>query len=100
MGDFTYTTVPGKIKPFLEKIRGVGIPPKATAIWLKSLGFKSSNDASLLGILKAIGLVDNSGVPTGIWSKYSKRYRSRIASKEDSMIEKEIDTGTFSSLYL
>jgi len=70
MGDFTYTTVPGKIKPFLEKIRSVGIPPKATAVWLKSLGFKSSNDASLLGILKAIGLVDNSGVPTGIWSNY------------------------------
>jgi len=78
MGDFTYTTVPGKIKPFLEKIRGVGIPPKATAIWLKSLGFKSSNDASLLGILKAIGLVDNSGVPTGIWSKYRGAHNKTV----------------------
>jgi hypothetical protein len=30
MGDFTYTTVPGKIKPLLDKVRHVGIPQKAT----------------------------------------------------------------------
>lgn len=70
MADFSYTTVPGKIKPLLEKIRGVGIPPKATAQWLKSIGFTSSNDTTLLGILKAVGLVDASGIPTSTWSAY------------------------------
>lgn len=70
MADFGYTTVPGKIKPLLDKIRVVGIPTKATAQWLKSIGFTSSNDVTLLGMLKAIGLVDSSSVPTPVWSSY------------------------------
>jgi len=70
MTDFPYTTVPGKIKPLLAKIREVGVPPKVTVQWLKSVGFTSSNDASLIGILKYIGLTDASGVPTSKWSQY------------------------------
>jgi len=48
MADFTYTTVPGKIKQLLAKIREVGVPQKVTVQWLKTVGFKSSNDASLI----------------------------------------------------
>lgn len=78
MGDFAYTTVPGKIKPLLEKIRQVGVPPKATVQWLKSIGFKSSNDAGLIGILKIAGLVDPSGVPTGVWSSYRGSHHKKV----------------------
>jgi Family of unknown function (DUF5343) len=70
MADFPYTTVPGKIKSLLAKVREVGVPPKVTAQWLKSIGFKSSNDATLIGILKYIGLTDSSGVPTSKWNQY------------------------------
>lgn len=70
MADFTYTTVPGKIKPLLAKMREVGVPSKATVQWLKTVGFTSSNDASLLGVLKYIGFTDASGVPTSTWSQY------------------------------
>ena len=70
MTDFAYTTVPGKIKPLLDKIRGIGVPPKATVQWLKSIGFTSSNDTTLLGMLKAVDLVDASGIPTSTWSAY------------------------------
>lgn len=70
MADFAYTTVPGKIKPLLDKVRQVGIPTKATQQWLKTIGFTSSNDATLLGVLKAVGLVDASGIPTSTWSAY------------------------------
>lgn len=77
MGDFTYTTVPGKIKPLLDKIRHVGIPPKATVQWLKTIGYTSSNDASLLGVLKAVGLVDSSGIPTSTWSAYRGGHHKR-----------------------
>lgn len=78
MGDFTYTTVPGKIKPLLEKLRQVGIPPKATRQWLKSLGFKSSNDSTLIGVLKTAGLIDSSGVPTSIWSRYRGTHHKKV----------------------
>ncbi len=70
MADFIYTTVPGKIKQLLQKIREVGVPQKVTVQWLKTVGFKSSNDASLLGVLKFIGLIDSSGVPSSKWTQY------------------------------
>ncbi|KQP48161.1 hypothetical protein ASF31_02130 [Brevundimonas sp. Leaf280] len=70
MADYTYTTVPGKIKPLLQKIQTVGVPPVVTQKWLKSIGFTSSNDGSLIGVLKQINLIDQSGVPTDRWNQY------------------------------
>lgn len=70
MGDFTYTNVPGKIKPLLEKIRTIGVPQKVSKSWLKTIGYTSSNDASLMGVLKFVGLTDSSGTPTSTWSAY------------------------------
>ncbi len=70
MADFAYTTVPGKIKPLLAKIREVGVPNKATQAWLKSVGYRSSADPTLIGVLKQIGFVDASGVPTSRWAAY------------------------------
>ncbi|MGA7831885.1 MAG: DUF5343 domain-containing protein [Terracidiphilus sp.] len=70
MAEFVYTTVPGKIKILLAKIRQVGVPSKATAQWLKSVGFSSSNDYSLIGVLKFVGLIDSNSVPSALWSSY------------------------------
>ena len=70
MTDFCYTTVPGKLAGLLDKIRSTGVPPKATAAWLKSLGFTSSNDSTLLKPLKFIDLCDQSGSPTNRWKQY------------------------------
>src|SRR5688572_18195737 len=70
MADFPYTTVPGKIGTLFAKIREVGVPQKVTQQWLKSVGFKSSNDASLVGVLKYIGFIDGSAVPTLKWTQY------------------------------
>jgi hypothetical protein len=67
---FAYTTVPGKIGQLLSKIREVGVPQKATFEWLKSIGFTSSNDRSLLAVLKQIGFIDGSGVPTERWRMF------------------------------
>lgn len=78
MADFAYTTVPGKVKPLLDKIRGIGIPPKATVQWLKTIGFKSSNDTTLLGILKVAGLVDSGSVPTPVWTSYRGAMHRRV----------------------
>jgi hypothetical protein len=70
MVDYAYTTVTGKIKPLLDKIRSVGVPSKVTAAWLKVLGFTSSNDTTLIGVIKFIGFTDQSGIPTATWSAY------------------------------
>lgn len=65
-----YTTVPGKISGLFTKIRESGVPARAAAGWLKTLGMKSSNDPSLLPVLKQIGFVDGSGVPSPAWKQY------------------------------
>jgi hypothetical protein len=70
MSDFAYTVVPGKLRQLLTKMRTVGVPRKVNADWLKNLGFTSSNDKSLIAILKFIGMIDPSGVPTPTWSGY------------------------------
>lgn len=70
MADVIYTTVPGKIKALLGKIKEVGVPPKVTVAWLKSIGFTSSNDKSLIGVLKLARLIDDSGAPTPNWQKF------------------------------
>ena len=63
MAEYAYTTVTGKIKQLLEKIRAVGVPQKVTVSWLKTIGFTSSNDKTLIGVIKFVGLTDQSGVP-------------------------------------
>jgi len=79
MTDYAYTTVPAKIKPLMEKIRLVGVPPKANIQWLKSIGFTSSNDTTLPGILKAIGLADpSSGAPTASWTQYRGAHHRKV----------------------
>ena len=70
MTELAYTTVPGKIPTLLAKIRQVGVPPKVTVQWLKTIGLTSSNDTSLIPVLKAIGFVDGNGVPTPKWAQY------------------------------
>jgi hypothetical protein len=66
----SYTTVPGKLPNLLSKIRDTGVPSKATVAWVKSVGFTSSNDPSLLGVLRSIGFIDQDGVPTPAWKEY------------------------------
>lgn len=70
MGDFVYTGVPGKLKILLGKIRTVGVPTKVTIQWLKTLGFTSSNDQTLIGVLRFVGLIDPNNVPTAKWTQF------------------------------
>ncbi|TWB61208.1 hypothetical protein FBZ98_101543 [Rhizobium sp. ERR 922] len=70
MVDFPYTQVTGKVRNFLEKIRGAGVLPKVSHAWLKTIGFTSSNDATLIGVLKFIGFIDGSSIPTQVWRDF------------------------------
>ena len=81
MAEFQYTTVPGKLKTLLDKIRDIGVPSKAHSRWLKSIGFTSSNDGSLLTMLKFIGLADQSGIPTQRWKEYRGSHHSQVLAE-------------------
>jgi hypothetical protein len=78
--EFIYITNPAKIRPFLDKIRAAGKPEKVTLKTIESLGFKSNNDRALLPIIKAVGLVDGSGVPTPRWSAFRSNPKPALAA--------------------
>jgi hypothetical protein len=59
----------------------MGIPSKFTGKNLKSLGFTSSNDNRLLGLVKFLGLTDQSGTPTSLWkTDFGKHQKVAIAT--------------------
>jgi hypothetical protein len=58
------------IPRFLTHIKTANVPVKVTNVYLKSVGFKSSNDSALIGIFKSLGFLDQAGVPTERWRSY------------------------------
>ena len=81
MTEFVYSTVPGKIGTILSKIRTVGVPSKVTNGWLKTIGFTSSNDGSLIGVLRFVGLIDSGGSPTSLWNQFRGAKHKEILGK-------------------
>lgn len=64
---YPYTTVPGKLRDLLKKIPNIGRPEKLTVAWLKSAGWTSSNDPTIIPVLKFVGLIGQDGKPTELW---------------------------------
>jgi len=73
MADFPYTIVPARLKSFFPKIQELGAPQKVTRAWLEQAGFKTKADRTIPPVLKFIGFVDSSGVPTAAWKGYQSR---------------------------
>lgn len=65
------------ISRFLGVVSTTGIPAKVDTNYLKSVGFKSGNDTSLIGAFKQLGFIDSAGVPTGLWKDYKDKSRSK-----------------------
>ncbi len=92
MADFPYAAVPNKLSKLLKKIQKVGMPTKADTSWLKTHGFRSSNDPSALRVLEFIGFIDSTKQPTDKWKNY------RHKAKSNSVLGAAIKQG-YSVLY-
>jgi hypothetical protein len=78
--DLPYMTSVKNLPPILDRIKAAGTPPKFTYEFLKSnLGFPSSNDRSVLRILKAMGFLTGDGTPTARYNEYRDDSRSGLA---------------------
>ncbi len=73
MSEYTYAHVSSKLKDFIDKIPSTGIPEKVTYNELTARGFKSTNDRSILGVLKCLHFVDAEGIPTENWNSYRNK---------------------------
>jgi hypothetical protein len=77
MSEIPYTPLTGKIKTYFGKFQEAGKPTKVNYPWLESLGYRSSNDGYMIGVLKYIKFVDSSGVPTDFWNQYKDLSKSK-----------------------
>jgi hypothetical protein len=73
MDKVPYTPNPATIKKFFEAIQDLGTPPKVNQKYLPTIGFKSSNDRYLIGIIKFLGFIDQMNVPTVKWNEYKNK---------------------------
>ncbi|MCL2572488.1 MAG: DUF5343 domain-containing protein [Defluviitaleaceae bacterium] len=60
----SYLSSTKNIDSIFNSIIGARAPERFTVKFLEDLGFKSSTDRLIIGILKALGLLEDSGVPT------------------------------------
>lgn len=77
MVTYPYILKTGSIKKFLEKVPTIGLPDKVTLKFLYALDFKSTNDRSILPVLKFLKFVDDAGVPTERYKNYRDKSQAR-----------------------
>ena len=77
--DFPYMTSAKSLKPILVKIKGAGTPTRFTLDFLKSLGYMSSTDRPVIGVLKGLGFLTNDGSPTDRYNAFRDAARSGAA---------------------
>lgn len=65
------------IDRFLSHISTAGVPGKVDMKYLKTVGFRSSNDGALITTFKILGFVDNAGIPTNLWREYKDKSKQR-----------------------
>ncbi len=71
----------GSLAKFLESIKSAGVPERVTFEFLKTLGFKSSNDRPILSVLKGIGFLDASGTPTELYKGFRGHDGGRVLAQ-------------------
>ncbi len=59
----SYLTSMKNLEAILTAIQGAQAPEKFTQAFLESLEFKSTNDRLIIGVLKALGFIDENGRP-------------------------------------
>jgi len=60
----------GRFPQMMDSIQKAGVPQRFTIDFLKSLGFKSTNDRTFIAVLKGINFLDQTGVPTEKYKAY------------------------------
>jgi hypothetical protein len=66
----------------LQAIQAARAPPRFTQKFLEGLGFSNSNDRAIVDVLKALGFLDDSGVPTSRYHRYLDQTQSALVLAE------------------
>jgi len=77
-----YTVAPTRIPDLFAQVRDGQAPERVTQQLIKDWGFKSSNDRSLIPLLKALGFLSPDGKPTTRYHDYRDHSRSKTVMAE------------------
>jgi hypothetical protein len=75
---FAYTTVPNTLRNFLKGVPDRAVPLKVTSAYLRTISMKSSNDRTIIPVLKFIGLLDGSGAPKDEYSQFKNKMKGGL----------------------
>ena len=67
-----------KIPQYFEAILNAQAPEKFTVKFIKDLGFTSSTDIQFINVLKSLGFLDDSGVPTELYYQLYDRSITKV----------------------
>ncbi len=62
----------------LKAVQAAQAPSRFTQKFLEGLGFSNSNDRAIINMLKALGFLDDSGVPTQRYHRYLDQTQSAL----------------------
>lgn len=88
----SYLATTKNLEAFFAAIQTAKAPERFTNKFLNQLDFTSSNDRLFLGLLKALGFIDESGVPT-------KRYYAFLDQSESGRILAEAIREAYEDLF-
>ena len=77
-----YLTAFKNTSDILRAIQGAQAPERFTQKFLEGLGFPSSNDRTAINVLKALGFLDDSGVPQRRYHEFLDQTQSAIVLAE------------------
>lgn len=60
-----------------ESIQKAQVPPRFTHEFLRTLGFKGTNDRAFINILKGLGMLDSNSVPTKAYGEYRDKKNAK-----------------------
>lgn len=66
----------------LKSIQAAQAPARFTQKFLEGLGYANSNDRAVINVLKALGFLDESGVPTSRYHRYLDQTQSALVLAE------------------
>lgn len=72
----SYLTTVKNLDAILTAIQGAQAPEKFTQAFLESLEFKSTNDRLVIGVLKSLGFIDDSGRPKDRYFRFLDQTQS------------------------
>lgn len=72
-----YLTTQKNLGAILEAIRNAQAPKQFNRRFLEGLGFKGSSDRLIIGVLKALGLLNDKGQPTERYFRYLDESESK-----------------------